>query len=164
MNEDDSLVSNCKCVMGNGNRIDFWEDQWTEVTSLRESFPRIFRIANRKSGKVHEFRAIVDEVWTWRIEIRRQLLAWEVNIWNEFMNVLNRATPVRDGEDRLKWLGVSDGKYTLKSYCLAVSCVGVRDDNIWKIVWSNIAPPKVEAFVWKAVLQRLPNIVKLLKR
>ncbi|XP_039047372.1 uncharacterized protein LOC120187843 [Hibiscus syriacus] len=51
MNEDDYVVVNCKCVVGNGNRIDFWEDHWTEVTSLRESFPRIFRIANQKSGK-----------------------------------------------------------------------------------------------------------------
>ncbi|KAE8661376.1 hypothetical protein F3Y22_tig00113726pilonHSYRG00442 [Hibiscus syriacus] len=48
--------------------IDFWEDHWTEVTSLRESFPRIFRIANQKSGKSKTSRG-------WR---RSAKMAWSV--------------------------------------------------------------------------------------
>ncbi|KAE8686772.1 hypothetical protein F3Y22_tig00111027pilonHSYRG00063 [Hibiscus syriacus] len=37
-------------------------------------------------------------------------------------------------------------------------------DEVWKVVWTNLAPPKVEACVWKTVLQRIPVLAELAKR
>ncbi|KAE8691110.1 Peptidyl-prolyl cis-trans isomerase G [Hibiscus syriacus] len=38
--------------MGDGAKIDFWNEHWTEVNSLKASFPRIFGLAIKKSGKI----------------------------------------------------------------------------------------------------------------
>ncbi|KAE8675692.1 hypothetical protein F3Y22_tig00111648pilonHSYRG00183 [Hibiscus syriacus] len=45
MMNDDSLVLEVRYVMGNGTRIDFWSDNWTEVRSLKLPFPRIYGMA-----------------------------------------------------------------------------------------------------------------------
>ncbi|KAE8658066.1 hypothetical protein F3Y22_tig00116975pilonHSYRG00163 [Hibiscus syriacus] len=39
----------------------------------------------------------------------------------------------------------------------------VRDPG-WNLVWTNLAPPKVEAVVWRFVLQRIPLLLELAKR
>ncbi|GMI83779.1 hypothetical protein like AT4G29090 [Hibiscus trionum] len=40
-----------KLALGDGKHIEFWEDPWTEVPSLRSSFPRIYALALKKVGK-----------------------------------------------------------------------------------------------------------------
>ncbi|KAE8733434.1 hypothetical protein F3Y22_tig00001262pilonHSYRG00001 [Hibiscus syriacus] len=45
-----------------------------------------------------------------------------------------------------------------------VSCNGLLEDPVWRIIWFKLVPPKISAFVWKAVHQRLPVMVELLKR
>ncbi|KAK8612511.1 hypothetical protein V6N13_092624 [Hibiscus sabdariffa] len=37
-------------------------------------------------------------------------------------------------------------------------------DPVWNLVWNNIAPPKVVAFVWKAVHGRIQTRLELSKR
>ncbi|KAK8604880.1 hypothetical protein V6N13_082347 [Hibiscus sabdariffa] len=41
---------------------------------------------------------------------------------------------------------------------------GAIKNDVWKLVWANLAPPKVEFFVRKAVHNRLPTRVKLYTR
>ncbi|KAL4367931.1 hypothetical protein GQ457_05G027970 [Hibiscus cannabinus] len=36
--------------------------------------------------------------------------------------------------------------------------------EVWKFVWTNLAPPKVEAFVWKLMHGHVPTKVELAKR
>ncbi|KAE8678334.1 hypothetical protein F3Y22_tig00111427pilonHSYRG00503 [Hibiscus syriacus] len=56
----------------------------------------------------------------------------------------------------VKW----DEICTLKS----LGGLGTVEDAVWKLVWAKQAPPKVEAFVWKAVRQRISSFVELDKR
>ncbi|KAK8705872.1 hypothetical protein V6N13_049458 [Hibiscus sabdariffa] len=38
------------------------------------------------------------------------------------------------------------------------------EDPVWNLVWNNIAPPKVAAFVWKAVHGRIQTRLEVSKR
>ncbi|KAE8696468.1 hypothetical protein F3Y22_tig00110670pilonHSYRG00078 [Hibiscus syriacus] len=144
------------CVMGNGDKIDFWNDHWSEMLSLKVSFPRIFGLAQKKSGNISEFGNWINGVWVWKIELRRGLFDWETDRWSQFLEVLNRAVSSAPVVDKLKWIGSVNGMYTPKSFWLSVSTAGKLEDPIWKFVWCKFVPPKVSSFVWKAVHQRLP--------
>ncbi|KAE8681411.1 hypothetical protein F3Y22_tig00111330pilonHSYRG00640 [Hibiscus syriacus] len=100
------------------------------------NFPRIHGMAIRKNCKISDFGSWVDGLWIWKIELRLELFSWEIPIWNNFNQVLNRGVPAIPRLDSLKWLGASNGKYN----------------------------PKVAAFVWKAMYNRLPVVSELIKR
>ncbi|KAK9000736.1 hypothetical protein V6N11_081224 [Hibiscus sabdariffa] len=40
---------------------------------------------------------------------------------------------------------------------------GSMEKDIWRLVWSKLAPPKVEAFLWKTIKGTLPVGTELLK-
>ncbi|KAE8665942.1 hypothetical protein F3Y22_tig00112523pilonHSYRG00172 [Hibiscus syriacus] len=128
------FLGDLRLVMDNGHNIDFW----TEKISLKSSFPRIFSLVVNKCEKIKEFGC------------------WVL--------VLNRAVSAEHGRDRVFWSGALDGIYTPKAVCCKVLCEGLLEDPVWKSVWCNLVPPKVAAFVWKAVRLRLSVMVKLAKR
>ncbi|KAK9002134.1 hypothetical protein V6N11_024822 [Hibiscus sabdariffa] len=70
------------------------------------------------------------------------MFQWEIPIWEEFIACIERAASGVELVDRLKWRGDSNGSYTPKSFCeYSVSNDDVEDE-VWKNVWSKIAPPK----------------------
>ncbi|KAE8727738.1 hypothetical protein F3Y22_tig00005401pilonHSYRG00019 [Hibiscus syriacus] len=70
---EDPLIFYLRPAIGDGYSIDFWNDAWTKVQSLRLSFPRVFALAVKKEGKVSDFDVKGAEGWVWNIEIRREL-------------------------------------------------------------------------------------------
>ncbi|XP_039070455.1 uncharacterized protein LOC120217432 [Hibiscus syriacus] len=42
VSDGDSLSKDLRCVVGDGKFVDFWEDYWSEVPSLRVTFSRFF--------------------------------------------------------------------------------------------------------------------------
>ncbi|XP_038991752.1 uncharacterized protein LOC120115051 [Hibiscus syriacus] len=150
--------------MGNRNKIDFWSDFWIEKTSLKISFPRIYSIAVKKCGKIKDFGCWIQGRWAWRIDLRRRLFEWEIPLWNEFRLVLNRAVSVHQCPDSVIWSGTQDGQYIPKAFCSIVASQGTLADPVWGLVWYKFVPPKVSAFVWRAVHLRLPVMLELVKR
>ncbi|XP_039017025.1 uncharacterized protein LOC120147763 [Hibiscus syriacus] len=116
------------------------------------------------TGKVAEFGQRRNGVWYWKIEFRRTFFDWESKIWENFLELINRVVSVSVEVDQLVWKGSSSSVYTPKRFCNSVVSVGVVEDSVWILVWAKLAPPKVEAFVWKAVLRRVPSLVELTKR
>ncbi|KAL4385972.1 hypothetical protein GQ457_09G021960 [Hibiscus cannabinus] len=126
-----NFVNAIRFKLGDGRRINFWEDFWTEVPSLKLSFPRVFGLVLKKSGKVCEFGSKVEGKWIWSFKVRRA--------YSGTMDVL-------------KWEHASHGVYSAKKFCELESALGSTEDKIWKLVWSGLAPPKVEGFLWKVIL------------
>ncbi|KAK8507838.1 hypothetical protein V6N12_074403 [Hibiscus sabdariffa] len=62
------------------------------------------------------------------------------------------------GKDTLKWLGSLNGIFSPKAFDEYVANRGTNKDGVWKLIWTNLAPPKVEAFVWKTILLRISNV------
>ncbi|XP_039066097.1 uncharacterized protein LOC120211667 [Hibiscus syriacus] len=89
---DDAFTHNVRCVLGDGSSIEFWDDFWTDVPSVKVVFPRIYVVAVKKTEKINAFGSKANGVWSWYIELRRVLFEWEVCIWNEFMLMINAAS------------------------------------------------------------------------
>ncbi|KAE8658271.1 hypothetical protein F3Y22_tig00116973pilonHSYRG00090 [Hibiscus syriacus] len=67
------------------------------------------------------------------------------------------------GHDRFltKYLGLP---LVTKSSRVSEFEYSIDGDPIWKLIWANLAPPKVEAFVWRVMQHIVPVLVELLKR
>ncbi|KAL4334108.1 hypothetical protein GQ457_07G014090 [Hibiscus cannabinus] len=163
-NQSNMLTQNLRLELRDGNRINFWEDFWTEVPSLKDAFPRMFSVAVKKCGKVVEFGCKADGVWSWNIELRRPLFTWEREVWDSFRSTLDCATKGLCSSDALVWKADVSGIYNPKSFCLITSSQGANTEIVWNLIWQNIAPPKVEAFLWRAILGRIPTLSELAKR
>ncbi|KAL4351511.1 hypothetical protein GQ457_06G024080 [Hibiscus cannabinus] len=163
-NSNDLFSSGIRFKLGDGSRIESWEDFWTEVRTLREAFPRIFNLSVKKSGKVGPFGHKESDKWVWSIATRRELFDWERRMWEEFMNVIERAASNTGREDKLVWINARDGYYSTNVFCVKASTLDAEPDKIWNVVWSGLVPPKVEGFLWKALLGRVPTLVELAKR
>ncbi|KAL4388335.1 hypothetical protein GQ457_09G021820 [Hibiscus cannabinus] len=159
-----NFVNAIRFKLGDGRRINFWEDFWTEVPSLKLSFPRVFGLVLKKSGKVCEFGSKVEGKWIWSFKVRRALFSWEQAVWDEFIRIINEGAADLGTMDVLKWEHASNGVYSAKKFCELESALGSTEDKIWKLVWSGLAPPKVEGFLWKVILGRIPTLVELDKR
>ncbi|KAL4346476.1 hypothetical protein GQ457_17G006660 [Hibiscus cannabinus] len=159
-----NFVNAIRFKLGDGRRINFWEDFWTEVPSLKLSFPRVFGLVLKKSGKVCEFGSKVEGKWIWLFKVHIALFSWEQAVWDEFIRIINEGAADSGTMDVLKWEHASNGVYSAKKFCELESALGSTEDKIWKLVWSGLAPPKVEGFLWKVILGRIPTLVELDKR
>ncbi|XWS17630.1 hypothetical protein CRYUN_Cryun33cG0083800 [Craigia yunnanensis] len=50
---------------------------------LKSAFPRIFALSDNKLGKVKEFGFLRNNIWHWRILLRRSLFDWELHQWSD---------------------------------------------------------------------------------
>ncbi|KAE8676694.1 hypothetical protein F3Y22_tig00111582pilonHSYRG00680 [Hibiscus syriacus] len=102
--------------------------------------------------------------WLWNIVLRRPLFDWEIPEWDRFMDTINNVPPYSSPLDSINWIGAGNGIYYPKIYCELVSSGESTRSKLWKFVWANLAPLKVEVFVWKLVHGRVPTNVELVKR
>ncbi|KAK5803775.1 hypothetical protein PVK06_031424 [Gossypium arboreum] len=69
--------------------IKFWFDIRIGSTLLEQAFTRIFALARKKVGNIHEFGSRVGNHWQWSIPLRRPLFDWELQVWDDFQQALN---------------------------------------------------------------------------
>ncbi|KAL4318179.1 hypothetical protein GQ457_18G008490 [Hibiscus cannabinus] len=161
---DTCFLENVRFVVGDGRNIQFWSDHWIGNTTLMNSHPRIFALACRKSGAVADFGSVSEGVWTWNINLRRNLFDWEIEVWESFANILMSFKSNSCVPDSIRWKPNSNGSFSAKSCYETLALNGASKDEIWRLVWSSIAPPKVTAFAWRAVHGRIPTRVELFRR
>ncbi|KAE8706948.1 hypothetical protein F3Y22_tig00110387pilonHSYRG00356 [Hibiscus syriacus] len=128
----DVPISDVRCVMGTGHRIDFWNDHWTDFQSLKAVFPRIYGITMKKFCSISEFGYSANGKWVWNIELRHGFFEWENVIWNNFCQVLKSGVSSNPGVDRLKWIGSPNGIYYPKDFCIKLATIGVWANVLWQ--------------------------------
>jgi len=52
-------------LVGNGKRIKFWFDDWTNNGSLAEQFPALFRLSNDKEASLDKMGMWDGHAWCW---------------------------------------------------------------------------------------------------
>lgn len=93
------LQGNSKIRVVDGNKTNFWNDNWHEVGVLKVAFPDIFNLTFPSSNSVAEMWSIQ----CWNIRFRRKLNDWEVQRVADFFSALNQLTGLQTGEDTLWW-------------------------------------------------------------
>ncbi|KAE8716946.1 Alpha-galactosidase [Hibiscus syriacus] len=160
---EQSLRDYCIIQVGNGKRVKFWQDLWIGNHPLMTAFPRMFALAVNKEGTVADFGTKTDSGWVWDIQFRRNAFGWEREPFEELFRLLVEFDRPGSGFDKFKWKGTSDGSYTAK-VAEALQFPSRKADFDWKaLIWQGFAPYKVEAFVWRVLLRRVPVRSELVK-
>ncbi|GMI64817.1 hypothetical protein HRI_000151000 [Hibiscus trionum] len=158
------LRSNLILQVGDDNNTHFWTDFWVGPFALKNKYPRVYILSCQKSGFVCEYGNKTDAGWDWQINLRRSLRDWEKEQWEAFMTTLNNFRSSFIHKDWIKWNDSSDGKYSVRSIRKGAERV-FEGSFEWKdVVWLGVAPPKVEIFVWRAIMGRIPVVSELRKR
>ncbi|XP_039026469.1 uncharacterized protein LOC120160094 [Hibiscus syriacus] len=113
---------------GNGESVEFWNDIWLGMVPLKERFPRFFALSNNKRGKVAEFRMNSNSGRVWDIQMRRNLVDWEVEQRLQLISLLNSTTLSLLEEDCWIWLGVAPPRVEAFVWQAAHQRVAVKEE------------------------------------
>nr|GEY62656.1 RNA-directed DNA polymerase, eukaryota, reverse transcriptase zinc-binding domain protein [Tanacetum cinerariifolium] len=150
------LFSLCKRKLGNGSLTNFWDDTWCGNSPLKHQFPRIHMLDSDKGCKVLNRLHVSD----WSAFLRR-LPRGGVELF-QFSALLSsiRDITLSDQDDALVWtLNDSSGFSVASIRCLIDAKTLVVDSNATR--WNHYIPIKVNVFLWRLVLNKLPTRVNL---
>nr|GEX25166.1 RNA-directed DNA polymerase, eukaryota, reverse transcriptase zinc-binding domain protein [Tanacetum cinerariifolium] len=151
------LLSHCHRRVGNGLCMKFWKDLWIGDTRLCKLFPRIYALETNKDALVAEKLHSVSA--SFRRDVRGGVEASQLDLLQErLQNVI-----LSNMDDRWVWdfngegvFGVRDVRVCIEEFFLPKADTATR--------WVKYVPIKVNIFVWKLFLDRLPTRDNLMHR
>ncbi|KAJ9564768.1 hypothetical protein OSB04_000734 [Centaurea solstitialis] len=154
-----SFSESFRKVVGEGRDTRFWEDVWLGDKSLKEEFPRICRLDS--SWGIGE---VISEKGEWVEGRWRWLWSWRRDPRGRELGELSGWTPCRGKKDAWDW-DLDPGKgFSVRKMRGLLADVGRGAAEGCKTVWSRLVPRKVNVFVWRVRLGRIPTRVLLDKR
>ncbi|KAJ9678262.1 hypothetical protein PVL29_022997 [Vitis rotundifolia] len=135
-------------VVGNGDRIRFWEDLWWRDQPLGSQYPRLFRVV---LDKIIHISSILgsSRPFSWNFNFRRNLSDPEIEDLETLMRSLDGLHLSPSVSDARFWLLSSSGIFSVKSFFLALSQFsGSPQVFPSKFVWKSQVPFKMRSFVW----------------
>ncbi|KAJ9564272.1 hypothetical protein OSB04_000238 [Centaurea solstitialis] len=145
-------------VVGDGESTSFWRDKWVSEVSLAETFPRLLRLEVESNVTVFNRGKWVDNRWVWEWSWRREPRGREVGELRGLEVLLRGKDPVKDKKDWWEWsLEVGKG-FSVKRYREAfIESRGTVDVGSVETLWCKLVPKKVNIFMWRARIGRLPT-------
>jgi len=164
-NSDNWFVNCTRWVLGNGNKIRFWEDNWTGGGPLMIKYPRLYSITVLKTCTMAESGERGNGEWKWNLKWRRRRFVWETDVEKELMGSITPMISNTEEKDKWIWKEEPDGNYTVRSAYNILRSNGQRSNsNVFKELWEVSALPTALFFTWRAILNRLPIRINLAKR
>ncbi|RVW30353.1 Transposon TX1 uncharacterized 149 kDa protein [Vitis vinifera] len=141
-----SLIT--RYVVGNGERIRFWEDLWWGDQPLGTQYPRLFRVVVDKNISISSVLG-PSRPFLWNLNFRRNLSDSEIEDLEGLMRSLDDLYLSPSVPDARLWPLSSSGLFSVKSFFLALSQSSGSPQNFpSKFVWNSQVPFKVKSFVW----------------
>ena len=135
-------------VVGNGERIRFWEDLWWGNQTLCSQFADLYRVISVKNLT---FSNVLGNFFplSWNFNFRRNLTDSEIDLLQRLMSSLSSVLLSPSlADSRARSLSSSD-LFSVKSFFLALSKVSNPILFLLaKFLWSSKAPSKVKALAW----------------
>uniref|UniRef100_A0A2N9FMM0 Reverse transcriptase domain-containing protein n=1 Tax=Fagus sylvatica TaxID=28930 RepID=A0A2N9FMM0_FAGSY len=158
-----SFQSHCSFLVGDGQRVRFWEDWWCGDMALKDAFPELFVISQDTEVLVADLMSFPNGLLHWDFHFVRNVKDWELESLTSFMDLLYSCHMERVGEDRLGWRSRPSKGFTVKNFyhCL---CPSPSASFPWKFIWKAKVPPRIAFFSWTAALGKLLTIDNLRKR
>jgi hypothetical protein len=147
-----------KWVVGNGEKVRFWEDQWLGNTSLAILFCPLY-VINEQQGKT------VSEVWDGedlKLSFRRHVSVGLMGLWKE-LKVAVENIILNNEEDQILWSYNSTGRYSVQSLYAIINHRGVVPVFV-PAVWKLNIPHRVQFFLWLLSNNRVLTRDNLAKR
>ncbi|PWA36133.1 peptide chain release factor APG3, chloroplastic [Artemisia annua] len=153
------LMGFCKLVIGNGSSTSFWHDRWYGDTCLKEKFKRLFNLELHKDVSVASKLQTPNVVSSFRRLLRSGI---ENSQLVELVQILSSIS-LSSANDRWSWTLHGLGEFSVKlareeidKHVLVVSPSHSR--------WSKVLPIKLNVFLWRMLLDRLPTRSNLYNR
>ncbi|RVW19678.1 Structural maintenance of chromosomes protein 3, partial [Vitis vinifera] len=137
-----------RLVVGNGERIRFWEDLWWGNQTLCAQFAELYRVISVRNLTVSNVLGNSFPL-SWNFNFRRNLTDSEIDLLQRLMSSLHSVLLSPSSSDSRAWSLSSSGSFSVKSFFYALS----RDSNPLmflpaKFLWSSKVPSKVKALAW----------------
>ncbi|XP_071713621.1 uncharacterized protein [Rutidosis leptorrhynchoides] len=150
-------------LIGDGKSTSFWDDIWVGNASFKDRFKRLYRLEIDKdiniSNKIEEFMG--DGLGNWAYPP----MGRTNSELNELRDTVQNLQLIEDKEDCWSWNLNSKGIYMVKDCSVLVDKVILpRAVNSIESLQNGLVLKKVEVFIWRARLGRVPVRFELDKR
>ncbi|RVW16200.1 putative ribonuclease H protein [Vitis vinifera] len=137
-----------RLVVGNGERIRFWEDLWWGNQTLCAQFAELYRVISVRNLTVSNVLGNSFPL-SWNFNFRRNLTDSEIDFLQRLMSSLHSVLLSPSSSDSRAWSLSSSGSFSVKSFFYALS----KDSNPLmflpaKFLWSSKVPSKVKTLAW----------------
>lgn len=146
-------------VIGNGEKVRFWEDSWFGTSPLSVQFWPLFVVC-------HQQTKTIAEIWDGeniKLTFRRNFSPQMMELWYELQGIIKSTSLCSEEEDSLIWQYESKGVYTSGSLYNIINFRGIQPVYI-PSVWSVVVPPRVQVFLWLLSHNNLMTKDNLAKR
>ncbi|KAK7269299.1 hypothetical protein RIF29_22022 [Crotalaria pallida] len=159
------FLSNVRRSIGDGAAASFWHEAWCDDECLKSKYPRLFSIADSKSGTVAEAGLFEDGVWKWNLRWRRLFFQWEEELGADLLRRIQPLCCFRDKKDGWRWVLETDGRFSVRSaYVFLARHYSMPHSVCYSKAWNRFIPSKVSALMWKILQGRLPTKIALQRR
>ena len=143
-------------VVGVGDRVKLWIDQWCEDSPLHLTFPSVYGIVSNKEASVASSleRLGIEDRRSWNVLFIRRPNDWEMGVVDEFLRTLGSNLPPTVNGDRMRWKLTKNGAFNIRSFYNKLRNP-LPIIFPWKGVWKVKAPRRVSFFVWTAVWDKI---------
>ena len=139
------LKKDCKLILGEGDRIRFWEDIWYGENLLCTSFPTLYAVATSKGAKVGEVWERTRGRGGWNLRFIGPFNDWELEETQRLISLISSRNISQGEKDKIFWLVDKKGQYTVKANYSHLE--GDLSGSIpTSLIWNNCVPPKVSVF------------------
>jgi hypothetical protein len=153
--------------VGNGATTKFWRVAWRGEVPFMVKYNRLFSISNQQESSVEEMWEDSQEGGRWAFTWRRRLFVWEEELLANLLSDLE-CFVWNNEEDRWRWVLGEEEVFTVNSLYAKLEEGGRGEGSfaedeliVFRNIWKTGVPSKVSAFVWKALLDRIPTRVNL---
>ncbi|RVW34013.1 hypothetical protein CK203_091968 [Vitis vinifera] len=148
-------------MVGDGDRIRFWEDLWWGDQSLGVHFPRLLRVVMDKNIPISSILGST-RPFSWNFNFRRNLSDSEIEELESLMQSLDHLHLSPSVPDKRSWSLSSSGLFTVKSFFLALSQIsGLPSVFLIKLVWNSQVPFKSSPLSGWWLTRRLFQLTKI---
>ena len=144
------FLQNAVFALGDGRRINFWNDVWCGEEALSNSFPSLFNLATNKETEVADIWDRSEGAGCWSPTFLRSLNEWELEEMTRFLHTLHDQNFRPTGEDKLMLKTVKEKGFSVKSMYKGFDIYPAFDFPHC-LVWNPVVPPKIGVFAWEAV-------------
>lgn len=141
--------------VGNGSSIHFWKDSWIGNGSLSSRYNRLFHLDVDANCLLSD--RLSNGTWSRKNLGSRNEEALE-NLLSEVAHVSVNSLP-----DSWQWSITHDDVFPVLNTCIHVDNA-ILPSFSPSTRWSKILPRKVNIFIWRLLLDRLPNRLNLSSR
>ncbi|GJW68358.1 RNA-directed DNA polymerase, eukaryota, reverse transcriptase zinc-binding domain protein [Tanacetum coccineum] len=149
-------IDSIRFQVGCGTSTRFWKDLWTDNAPLYIRYNKLFQLEQEKDCLIWD--RLVDNQWTWNWS-RSIMGARNTAYLNDLINEISH-TDFSPELDACCWTIAKDGAFSVSSTQHHTNTHLLPSlDN--QTQWDKTLPRKVNVFMWRLMLDRLPHRLNL---